>query len=78
MARRKGNTWGCKIGFAKILPPGSDYPMRKAIQKAYFELTGENPKFLFSGWAAKLSPSELACVLEDDKFGYGDYNDEEE
>lgn len=52
--------WSCKIGEVDgdLLPPGSDFPMRQAIQKAYFELTGRNDDFLFSGWDAELMETE--------------------
>ena len=56
--------WGCKIGEvdASKLPSGADAPMRQAIAKAYFELTGEHPKFCFSGWGETLTESERAAV----------------
>ena len=56
--------WQCKIGEidAKKLPDGADQPMRMAVRQAYIEITGEEPKFIFSGWAAKLTPAERECV----------------
>jgi hypothetical protein len=56
-------TWGCKIGEvdASKLPPGADFPMREAIERAYTELTGEPPAFIFSGWAAELTEGERAA-----------------
>lgn len=59
--------WSCKIGEvdAARLPPGSDALMRDAIAAAYRVITGEDPKFIFSGWAAELTDSERAVV--DDK-----------
>jgi hypothetical protein len=57
------NIWSCKIGETdKPLPPGADAPMRKAVEQAYRELTGEEAVFNFSGWGAKLSESERAVV----------------
>lgn len=57
------NTWSCKIGETdNPLPDGADHPMRQAICRAYRELTGEEPDFLFSGWGAKLTESERAVV----------------
>jgi hypothetical protein len=44
--------WSCEIGpidRAKI-PNGGDLPMRQAVQKAYFELTGEHAEVTSSGW----------------------------
>jgi hypothetical protein len=56
--------WGCKIGEvdAAKLPNGADNPMREAVARAYREITGEEPRFLFSGWGAELSGSERAVV----------------
>jgi hypothetical protein len=56
--------WSCKIGEvdASKLPRGADGPMRDAVARAYRELTGEDPEFLFSGWGAELTPGERSCV----------------
>lgn len=56
--------WACKIGEvdAEKLPPGSDGPMRRAIELAYNELTGESPEFIFSGWGGELTEGERAVV----------------
>jgi hypothetical protein len=56
--------WECKIGECEdeVLPFGADYPMRKAIEKAYREITGRDPEFLFSGWGAELTEGERAVV----------------
>lgn len=59
--------WECKIGetsHADLLP-GADLPMRAAVERAYEELTGVKPRFLFSGWGGDLTPTEQACVDED-------------
>lgn len=56
--------WFCKIGEvdrAKLPRPG-DPPMRDAVTRAYIELTGEEPNFLFSGWGAELTRGERAVV----------------
>lgn len=55
-------TWSCKVGevHPNLLPKGADWPMREAVARAYKELTGEEPAFIFSGWAAKLTESERA------------------
>jgi hypothetical protein len=57
-------TWSCKIGEvdADRLPRGADYPMRRAIEAAYREITGQEPDFLFSGWGAELTEPERAVV----------------
>ena len=54
----------CKIGEieAESLPNGADSPMRLAVAEAYQRLTGEEPRFLFSGWGAKLTAGERAVV----------------
>ena len=56
--------WDCKIGEidAADLPPGADAPMREAVKRAYRELTGREPRFLFSGWGAELDDVERALV----------------
>jgi hypothetical protein len=71
----ENNIWSCKIGASGNVPNGGDLPMRKAIQQAYFELTGEHPEFLFSGWGAKLTHGQYMCVMEGRKFGHGIYGD---
>lgn len=64
MKEQKYKIWYCKIGEVddKLLPEGSDQPMRKAIRKAYIELTGIEPVFIFSGWGASLDKSERNVV----------------
>jgi len=61
------NIWACKIGEidSAKLPKGSDAPMRKAVEEAYWRLTGEYPDFIFSGWGAELTESERAAVPAD-------------
>ena len=58
----RGNIWSCKVGFARNLPGQSDGPMRVAVQRAFHELTGANPEFVFSGWGSALTEPELAVV----------------
>lgn len=57
-------TWFCKIGEADpdALPEGADAPMREAVAKAYFDLTGDHSNFIFSGWGAELDEGERAVV----------------
>ena len=53
--------WECKIGRTDDteIREGGDKPMREAVLKAYKELTGEEPEFIFfSGWGAKLTTDE--------------------
>jgi hypothetical protein len=51
--------WDCKIGGPDMpLPPGADHPMRRAVAKAYFDLVGEWPTFIFSGWGGSLTDPE--------------------
>ncbi len=57
--------WTCKIGGKGIvLPDGADYPMRRAVERAYFEITGERQDFLFSGWGGHLTPSEREVAYQ--------------
>jgi len=57
-----GRIWYCKIGEVASTPDGADMPMRQAVAKAYRELTGEEPVFIFSGWGAELTEPERAVV----------------
>lgn len=56
--------WSCKVGEAPghAVPPGADMPMRQAVERAYYEVTGQPSAFLFSGWGAELSEFERAVV----------------
>lgn len=60
----KQQIWTCKIGECEdgILPRGADLPMREAVARAYRELTGLSPSFIFSGWSAELTEPERAVV----------------
>jgi hypothetical protein len=60
----KLKVWECKVGEidASKLPNGADQPMRRAVYDAYVALTGEEPKFLFSGWGAELTEVEREVV----------------
>lgn len=59
---RDGSTWECKVGIAPgtpvSLPGGGDFPMRVAIEKAFLEVTGQEPEYCFSGWGAELTAME--------------------
>jgi len=54
--------WDCKIGEVDDVPAGSDFPMREAVKRAYFEITGKEPTFLFSGWGGNLTETERAVA----------------
>jgi hypothetical protein len=56
--------WYCKIGDIPrhLLPPGSDCPMRDAVEAAFQRLTDRESDYIFSGWAATLTEGELAVV----------------
>lgn len=56
--------WTCKIGISGDvdLPPGADLPMRRAIMKAFREVTGVEYEFCFSGWAGELTDAEKHIV----------------
>lgn len=55
--------WTCKIGGPGMLEGGGqDLPMREAIERAYVEIVGREPEFIFSGWAGKLDECERAMV----------------
>lgn len=60
--------WSCKIGEVdeSKIPRGGDMPMRIAVEKAYLELTGEEPKFLFSGWGGELTEGERAVINDEE------------
>ena len=57
-------SWSCTIGEVdeSLVPSGGDFPMRRAVEAAYFALTGEQPVFLFSGWGAELTEAQRAVV----------------
>lgn len=56
--------WTCKIGECSEddLLPGADSPMRQAVAKAYREITGREPDFMFTGWGGELDEFERAVV----------------
>jgi hypothetical protein len=54
--------WDCKIGEVDAIGSGMDLPMRAAVAKAYHEITGEEPDFIFSGWGGQLTEPERAVV----------------
>lgn len=60
----KRQAWECKIGVVAgvEIPRGGDAPMRRAVEKAFFELTGQEPDANFSGWGATFNSAELAVI----------------
>ncbi len=66
-SERDGAIWGCKIGVKPgqkvILPGGSDFPMREAVEEAFERITGIEAEFCFSGWGEELTEGEKS-VLE--------------
>lgn len=65
-ASSKNIIWECKIGgpHETDLDDGPDFPMRRAVEAAYHELTGKYPHFIFSGWGGSLSKSEQEVADE--------------
>jgi hypothetical protein len=61
-------TWNCRIGEVPHhgLPDWSDRLMREAVARAYLQITGQEPHFIFSGWGGELTEAERA-VLENRK-----------
>ena len=58
--------WSCKIGAFCIADlPEFEVTMRNAVEKAFFELTGVEADFCFSGWGGKLKGIELEIALKD-------------
>lgn len=66
ITRHKKQIWFCAIGECDLKKfagrSGLDAPMRDFITAAYVAVTGEAPKFLFSGWNHKLTPSQREVV----------------
>lgn len=57
------NIWTCKIGgLVGELRKGADAPMRNAVEAMFKLLTGNNPKFIFSGWGGEITEAERAVV----------------
>lgn len=59
--------WECLIGECPrdALPHGSDFPMRRAVEAAFYEVTGHKAEFIFSGWNARLNPTQRQIVEGD-------------
>lgn len=59
--------WSCTIGLMGDLdlPPGADGPMRQAVERAFFDLTGRHAEFNFTGWGAQLDRYQYEVVAND-------------
>jgi hypothetical protein len=73
-ARMSGErfVWECAVGGKDpvIVPSGGDFPMRQAVEKAFFDLTGKHPEMCYSGWGRKFTDKAqthdtLALALAD-------------
>lgn len=69
--------WTCKIGELTQeewdeLGAGIDSPMRKAVEEAYYTLTGRHEEFIFSGWGGELTEAERAVV--EDRLPSAEYD----
>lgn len=58
----KRYVWECAIGGRDpvTVPPGGDLPMRRAVEQAFFELTGEHAEYTYSGWGRKFTDKALS------------------
>jgi hypothetical protein len=63
--------WTATIGHTDLKriddypPPGSDQPMRRAVEEAFERITGVSPNITFSGFGQKyLDESHLAVIEE--------------
>ncbi len=56
--------WTCTVGPTDRgkLTVAADSPMREAIRRAFLEITGHEPEFLFSGWGQPPSESEQEYI----------------
>jgi hypothetical protein len=56
--------WSCLIGpwkeSVKSLPPGSDVPLRSAVEQAFLDHYGREGEICFSGWGAAPTANEHA------------------
>ena len=54
--------WECAVGGKSpvIVPSGGDFPMRQAVEKAFFDLTGKHPEMCYSGWGRKFTDKARA------------------
>lgn len=69
------DVWECKIGYSGPLPVGADAPMREAVRRAFVELTGLEPSFLFSGWGGSLTDLEKSVIAHQERKVAAEAND---
>lgn len=63
-AERQGGiryVWECAIGGRDpvTIPPGGDLPMRRAVERAFREVTGTDAEYTYSGWGRKFTSKAL-------------------
>lgn len=56
--------WTCKIAvdIDEPIPEGADFPMRRAVEEAFIEITGKEPTVNFSGWGGELDEFETRIM----------------
>ena len=56
--------WSCAIGGIKpvSVPSGGDAPMRRAVERAFLELTGQEAQACFSGWGEEFAEPARAVI----------------
>jgi len=56
--------WSCAIGGLKPVPvpSGGDAPMRRAVERAFLELTGHEAQACFSGWGEEFAEPARAVI----------------
>lgn len=67
ISRHAMQVWSCKIGEVPVdvlrrFGNGADAPLRRAVQEAFFLVTGVQAEFIFSGWNAELDKFEREVV----------------
>ena len=75
---KRNPIWRCKIGLTGgpiDMPDGCDLPMRMAVREAFLRITGRHADFVFSGWNAELTESELAVVEDREPRAEGSKGD---
>lgn len=56
-------TWTCTVtGPLTDLPPGADFPMRRAVEAAFREVTGIHYTDMWSGWNGSARAAALAAT----------------
>jgi hypothetical protein len=57
--------WKCIIGpiHRDKLPLGADFPMRRAVEEAFFQVTEEYPARISSGWGVTQEEADALSKL---------------